>query len=208
MQISKIDIYKKMLFIDNQAFNKNKTQQSVNECVSLILSIASFNNIQLNKRQIYEIRNVIQKFFYKVQDKLLKYSFNHQRFEKNEESWLNCFLPVIIEERSLPGRPKKSWEDKGSRAKNIELHALVENNSLEKLLSAAALKASKEKKNDLKWVLNHLILEPQSAFLMKSSFQSLQKKERQTEKLSNDEALVLLITADLSKHSYQQIRCF
>ena len=185
MQILKNEIYKQMLFVDKQAFNKSNTSRSIIECLSIIVAKANYNGIIVNHKQRSEILKKLKFFFSNIQLKLSKCTHNFQRFERNEATWLDKILITVIQERLLGGRPlgtSKDWEDKGESARYKELQDFVENNSLDKLISAAALKAFKEEKRDLRWVLNILNSALESASLFKVAYQSSQKKDRQIKK--------------------------
>jgi glutaredoxin 2 len=207
MQISKFELYGSLLFVDKKAYKKENNAKTMSECLALIISKASFRGITINNRQKLEIQKTIQVFIAKIQSKLASFSGDYDRFEKKERDWLNKILPTIVQEQALRGRPpgsNKEWDEKCNRAKNLELHDLIENNGLEKLNAAAALKAFHEKNSELRWVLNELVSDSSKASSLKFAY--LSNSNRQITKLSNDEALVLFITADLTKHSYQVIR--
>ena len=92
MQIFKYELYKSLLFIDKQAFFKSNTLQSINESVSLIVSIAGFKGIAISTRQKHEIQRSVQIFISKIQLKLSNYSYKYNRFELKEENLTSNFF--------------------------------------------------------------------------------------------------------------------
>ena len=87
----------------------------------------------------------------------------------------------------------------------IEIANLANSYDLELLVLAAAYKARQEHKNDLRFLLVQSIQNPQNFFDIRNSYLKFLNGDKVT-KMSNDVALGLILNANISKDSYQQIR--
>ena len=145
-------------------------------------------------------------------------NYDKNRFVSSCENWLS--KPFLTEyniadmssSQSLDIKPNVGWPflasvdkklDGSSRA--METSKLANEFVLELLILAAAYKARKENKPELRYVLLESIKTSHSAFDLKNSYLMSQSRDKAS-KLSSDEALGLILTTYISREAYQQIR--
>ena len=109
------------------------------------------------------------------------------------------------ETKTNRGRPNLEYNGKKTHARVIVIANLANSYDLELLVLAAAYKARQEHKNDLRFLLVQSIQNPQNFFDIRNSYLKFLNGDKVT-KMSNDVALGLILNANISKDSYQQIR--
>ena len=184
MRFTKGFIYKELVAIDPEIFKKVSTSKAITACLDIVLT--NFRLEYLDKMQWDELKLNSKVFISKLQAKFSSCFFIRDYFEKYQEPWLStefrlfntdCDLEELDKIPKKPGAPVLKWNEKGERSQRDDLAKLVDN-SLEKLIAAAAYKARNENKNDLRFVLLESIKSSESATNIKLAYKNFSKNEK------------------------------
>lgn len=141
-----------------------------------------------------------------------KWNDSRQRidvFEKQNKLWLDGTLNVpkyLSPSSAGPGRPKKTFSNSSDRTKRRKTEDLRKNNDLEILSFVTQKKLGDEGKRDASFVFKEITSTPKRATKYKKAFNDSISEEKV--KLTPQQALSMLIEAELSKRQYNIIRSY
>lgn len=205
-QISRQSIFEIWIF--------NSKQTRIDAIVAYILQ--KLDDSSLPNNVITSIKITVRGFCQKLEQRWNKADHNRERFLSANSLWLqeNIVLSDVVIE-ALPsssqggssyrsGRPQKDFGSSSSRTQLRKVKHLVESASQEELLIASGIKLQKSGKRDSASIVKELsTASPRRGTTIKKARVSFTEGPAE---LSPNQALALIINANLSKHQYETIR--
>ena len=167
-------------------------------CSDLVDFVLSCECSSEQKVDSKALKDTLKMFIFYLREKYKKCTRIWPRLLEQEESWLNQDIKIVREtsfDQPGPGRPRKSWEEIGSRAKCRRVSEL-DSKDFEALAIATAKSAKQKDKNDLALVIKESL----------KSDENILKNKNDWTKISAEEALALKVQCNLSDDSYQMIK--
>lgn len=166
------------------------------------------------------VKSKIQTFISEFKKRWQKCSRTKQLFERMNEKWLNVdfILPNIMPSDLLKneqpststntrGRPKKSFNDLGTKSKIRNTTELRNTYSTDELAFATKVSLRDSGLNDAsKLVEESTMTTPTRATKIRILYKQSQTSKNELQKYTNDEALALLVDLKLTKYQYQNLR--
>lgn len=175
-------------------------------------------NPSFSDHVIRSLKVTIRSFCQKIEEKWLKSGRHRDRFLNKNCAWLegNVTLPDIATEVlvSVPlpetssgsfGRPQKDFVSSSTKTKRRRIQHLLETSSREEISMATEVQLRKEGKKDSAAIVKELCLfSPRRGTVLKKARKYLESSKPVG--LSPDQALALMVDANLSTHQYRTIR--
>lgn len=154
-------------------------------------------------------------FCQKIEEKWKKAGKHKNIFLSKNANWLNgdFRLSVIASnfllDKNVPkitsrrGRPELKFEECGSRTQKKKIRNLVSSTSKDQLLVAAEVKLRNDGNRDAAMLVKKIASSPTKGTILKKAYAAYNQKP---EDLTSDQALAMMVDAQLSTHQYNVIR--
>lgn len=178
--------------------------------------VKEIGNIEESSENLKSIKYKIRRLNQSFEKKWAEIGRHRQRFLDTYSTWISksCdftelthqIIPKTTQQDSTtigPGRPAKSFSACGSKAQKYKVQHLLESSSQE-LSIATGLKLHKEGKRDSASIVKELLVaSPNRGTILKKT---RKLSPKQPLSMSEEQALALIVDANLSTRQYQRIR--
>lgn len=126
-----------------------------------------------------------------------------ERFLQNNENWLNTSI-LFPQRKTRRGRPETSFTSSAERTKRQKTSELRKATPLDVLTYATQMSLRASGKTEASKVVHEITTSPNRATKLRKAYKK--SLESETQMLSGEDALAMLIDAKLSRHQYEIIR--
>ncbi|CAI6375633.1 unnamed protein product [Macrosiphum euphorbiae] len=152
--------------------------------------------------QKLQISRMISRFQSEYKTRWEKAHRMEERFIKDNTNWLKSKVCLPSVTQQLGGRPKISFEESTERMKRQKTKDLRKSTSLPQLVFATQMKLRASGQTDTSKLVGEIVSDPSSAQKYINSY----KQSIETKSMSGDDAVALIVDAQLSRHQYNIIR--
>ena len=212
LRISKLRIYKAL-----KEANALSTQceNSFNLGFNCVAKQLAEENMRLTPSAEKEVKKTVSHVVSKIKSKWTAASRTEERFMRREAKYLRSDILMSVSgkrksnegegKQRETGRPKKSYSESSARSRRRLSMNVAKENETEKLVQAASQKARLEKNPVPAAVLKQAISSPGRPLKIRRAIAQA-AKVCPVQCLTGDQALVVCVAGDLTKHSYRTIR--